>query len=162
MKCDGYSGGQRPVVASLRWSDCTLYIRYYLGRRPVVVIADPDMLRQVMVRDFSSFPNRMVRIWTKAKHVHYTCLLFRHKLQFMMCYVNGHVCLHSSAIQTIRFATKPMTDCLLMLRNERWKRVRSILTPSFSAAKMKEVSQECLGFLGYKWESANISDISSS
>ncbi|XP_034542192.1 thromboxane-A synthase [Notolabrus celidotus] len=72
---------------------------YYLGRRPVVVIADPDMLRQVMVRDFSSFPNRMA----------------------------------------FRFATKPMTDCLLMLRNERWKRVRSILTPSFSAAKMKEM-----------------------
>ncbi|XP_050925216.1 thromboxane-A synthase [Lates calcarifer] len=72
---------------------------YYLGRRPVVVVADPDMLRQVMVRDFSSFPNRM----------------------------------------TIRFATKPMSDCLLMLRNERWKRVRSILTPSFSAAKMKEM-----------------------
>ncbi|XP_032378719.1 thromboxane-A synthase [Etheostoma spectabile] len=72
---------------------------YYLGRRPVVVIADPDMLRQVMVRDFSSFPNRM----------------------------------------TIRFASKPMTDCLLMLRNERWKRVRSILTPSFSSAKMKEM-----------------------
>lgn len=70
---------------------------YYLGRRAVVVIADPDMLRQVMVRDFSSFPNRM----------------------------------------TVRFATKPMTDCLLMLRNEQWKRVRSILTPSFSAAKMK-------------------------
>ncbi|XP_054475317.1 thromboxane-A synthase [Anoplopoma fimbria] len=72
---------------------------YYLGRKPVVVIADPDMLRQVMVRDFSSFSNRM----------------------------------------TLRFATKPMTDCLLMLRNERWKRVRSILTPSFSAAKMKEM-----------------------
>ncbi|XP_035498508.2 thromboxane-A synthase [Scophthalmus maximus] len=72
---------------------------YYLGRRPVVVIADPDMLRQLLVRDFSSFQNRM----------------------------------------SIRFATKPMTDCLLMLRNERWKRVRSILTPSFSAAKMKEM-----------------------
>ncbi|KAM7002396.1 thromboxane-A synthase [Tautogolabrus adspersus] len=72
---------------------------YYLGRRPVVVIADPDMLRQVMVREFSTFPNRM----------------------------------------SFRFATKPMTDCLLMLRDERWKRVRSILTPSFSAAKMKEM-----------------------
>lgn len=72
---------------------------YYLGRTPVVVIADPDMLRQVMVRDFSSFTNRLTR----------------------------------------PFATKPMTDCLLMLRNERWKRVRSILTPSFSAAKMKEM-----------------------
>ncbi|KAM6946134.1 thromboxane-A synthase [Aplochiton taeniatus] len=72
---------------------------YYLGRRPVVVVADPDMLRQVMVKEFNSFPNRM----------------------------------------TIRSATKPMSDCLLMLRNEHWKRVRSILTPSFSAAKMKEM-----------------------
>uniref|UniRef100_A0A667YCV0 Thromboxane-A synthase n=1 Tax=Myripristis murdjan TaxID=586833 RepID=A0A667YCV0_9TELE len=72
---------------------------YYLGRRPVVVVADPDMLRQVMVKEFSTFPNRM----------------------------------------TIRFSTKPMTDCLLLLRDERWKRVRSILTPSFSAAKMKEM-----------------------
>ncbi|KAF3689068.1 Thromboxane-A synthase [Channa argus] len=72
---------------------------YYLGRRPVVVVADPDMLREVMVRDFSKFPNRM----------------------------------------NLRFATKPMTDCLLMLRSERWKRVRSILTPSFSAVKMKEM-----------------------
>ncbi|XP_054632526.1 thromboxane-A synthase isoform X1 [Dunckerocampus dactyliophorus] len=72
---------------------------YYLGRRAVVVVADPDILRQVMVREFSSFPNR----------------------------------------GTIRFASKPMSDCLLMLRNEQWKRVRSILTPSFSAAKMKEM-----------------------
>uniref|UniRef100_A0A3Q4HDE2 Thromboxane-A synthase n=1 Tax=Neolamprologus brichardi TaxID=32507 RepID=A0A3Q4HDE2_NEOBR len=75
------------------------YFRYYLGRRPVVIIADPDMLRQLMVKDFSSFPNRMA----------------------------------------FRFATKPMTDCLLMLRNEQWKRVRSILTPSFSSAKLKEM-----------------------
>uniref|UniRef100_A0A673WII6 Thromboxane-A synthase n=1 Tax=Salmo trutta TaxID=8032 RepID=A0A673WII6_SALTR len=75
---------------------------YYLGRRPVVVVADPDMLRQIMVKDFSTFPNRM----------------------------------------TIRSATKPMSDCLLMLRNEHWKRVRSILTPSFSAAKMKEARQD--------------------
>ncbi|XP_056907891.1 thromboxane-A synthase isoform X3 [Takifugu flavidus] len=72
---------------------------YYLGRKPVVVVADPEMLRQVMVKDFSSFPNRM----------------------------------------SLRFITKPMSDCLLMLRNERWKRVRSILTPAFSASKMKEM-----------------------
>uniref|UniRef100_A0AAR2KUZ1 Thromboxane-A synthase n=1 Tax=Pygocentrus nattereri TaxID=42514 RepID=A0AAR2KUZ1_PYGNA len=72
---------------------------YYLGRRPVVVVADPDMLRQIMVKEFHKFPNRM----------------------------------------KLRVATKPMTDSVLMLRNEQWKRVRSILTPSFSAAKMKEM-----------------------
>ncbi|KAL0968496.1 hypothetical protein UPYG_G00267620 [Umbra pygmaea] len=32
---------------------------YYLGRRPVVMVADPDMLRQIMVKDFTTFPNRM-------------------------------------------------------------------------------------------------------
>ncbi|KAK7882256.1 hypothetical protein WMY93_028430 [Mugilogobius chulae] len=72
---------------------------YYLGRRPVVVIADPDMLKEVLVRDFSNFPNR----------------------------------------NSFRFATKPMSDCLLLLKDDEWKRVRSILTPSFSAAKMKEM-----------------------
>ncbi|KAM4619506.1 thromboxane-A synthase isoform 1-T2 [Polymixia lowei] len=72
---------------------------YYLGRKPVVVVADPDMLRQVMVKEFNKFPNRM----------------------------------------SIRVSTKPMSDCLLMLRNEQWRRVRSILTPSFSSAKMKEM-----------------------
>ncbi|XP_063337301.1 thromboxane-A synthase-like isoform X2 [Pelmatolapia mariae] len=71
---------------------------YYLGRTPVIVVADPDMLRQVLVKDFSNFPNRNVR-----------------KLY------------------------KPVTDCLLQLRNEQWKRVRSVLTPSFSASKMKEM-----------------------
>ena len=44
--------------------------------------------------------------------------------------------------QTIRSATKPMSDCLLMLKNEHWKRVRSVLTPSFSSAKMREVREE--------------------
>ncbi|XP_037539370.1 thromboxane-A synthase [Nematolebias whitei] len=72
---------------------------YYLGRRPVVVIADPEMLRQVLVKDFSSFPNRMM----------------------------------------FSAATKPMKDCLLLLRNERWKRVRSIVTSTFSTAKLKEM-----------------------
>ncbi|XP_033824482.1 thromboxane-A synthase [Periophthalmus magnuspinnatus] len=72
---------------------------YYMGRRAVVVIADPDMLKEVLVRDFSNFPNR----------------------------------------NSFRFATKPMSDCLLLLKNDEWKRVRSILTPSFSAAKMKEM-----------------------
>lgn len=72
---------------------------YYLGRRPVIVVADPDMLRQIMVKEFSLFPNRMA----------------------------------------FRAATKPMSDCLLLLKDEHWKRVRSILTPSFSSARMKEM-----------------------
>ncbi|XP_060734071.1 thromboxane-A synthase isoform X2 [Tachysurus vachellii] len=72
---------------------------YYLARLPVVVIADPDMLRQVMVKEFHNFPNRAI----------------------------------------LKTVVKPMSDSLVMLRDEPWKRVRSILTPSFSTAKMKEM-----------------------
>ncbi|KAL4006046.1 hypothetical protein ACER0C_005759 [Sarotherodon galilaeus] len=75
---------------------------YYLGQTPVIVVADPDILRQVLVKDFSNFPNR----------------------------------------NTFVFAKKPVSDCLLQLRNEQWKRVRSVLTPSFSASKMKEVDSQ--------------------
>ncbi|XP_078139404.1 thromboxane-A synthase-like [Centroberyx gerrardi] len=32
---------------------------YYMGRKPVVLVADPDILKQVMVKEFSSFPNRI-------------------------------------------------------------------------------------------------------
>ncbi|XP_017274472.1 thromboxane-A synthase [Kryptolebias marmoratus] len=71
---------------------------YYFGRKPVVLVADPDMLRQVLVKDFSSFPNRL-----------------------------------------FGYTTKPLEDCLLILRNERWKRVRSVVTPTFSAAKLKDM-----------------------
>uniref|UniRef100_A0A667Y076 Thromboxane-A synthase n=1 Tax=Myripristis murdjan TaxID=586833 RepID=A0A667Y076_9TELE len=68
---------------------------YYLGRMPVVVVADPDILRQVTIKEFSTFPNRQ--------------------------YVINH--------------TKPVSDGLQLLRDEHWKRVRGILTPSFSGAK---------------------------
>lgn len=43
-------------------------------------------------------------------------------------------------MQSTKGLTKPMSDSLIMLKDEQWKRVRSILTPTFSAAKMKEVS----------------------
>lgn len=53
-------------------------------------------------------------------------------------------------VKNLRFLTKPMSDCLLMLKNERWKRVRSILTPAFSASKMKEVRSKCVGTVQLK------------
>lgn len=53
-------------------------------------------------------------------------------------------------VKNLRLLTKPMSDCLLMLRNERWKRVRSILTPAFSASKMKEVRSKCVGTVQLK------------
>lgn len=109
-----------------------MYFRYYLGRKPRVLIADPDMLRQILVKDFTFFPNRQVSMLTRGcLCVSPTlALLIKDKCQYffprLFMYKYGYF-------------TKPLKDCLLMLTNERWKRVRSIVTPTFSTAKLKEV-----------------------
>lgn len=72
---------------------------YYMGRRPMVLLSDPEAVKQVLQKDFPNFTNRM----------------------------------------KLNLVTKPMSDSLLCLRDEQWKRVRSVLTPSFSAARMKEM-----------------------
>lgn len=73
---------------------------YYFGRRMNLVVADPDMLKHILVKDFNNFVNRM----------------------------------------EFRLTSKPMSDSIFMLRDEEWKHVRSVLTPTFSAAKMREMS----------------------
>ncbi|KAM5172608.1 thromboxane-A synthase isoform 1-T4 [Mantella aurantiaca] len=72
---------------------------YYMGRQPMVLLSDPEAIKQVLQKDFASFTNRM----------------------------------------KLNLATKPMSDSLLCLRDETWKHVRSVLTPSFSASRMKEM-----------------------
>lgn len=101
-----------------------------MGRKPIVVIADPDILRQVMVKEFSSFPNRLVRAMPSGNHV-------LHAPQSSL--LTANLCVSA---QKLVITSKPMSDCLLFLRDDTWKRVRSVLTPSFSAAKMKEVRCE--------------------
>ncbi|XP_065421578.1 thromboxane-A synthase isoform X2 [Chrysemys picta bellii] len=45
-----------------------------------------------------------------------------------------------TCLWTPGLVTKPVIDSILCLRDQRWKEVRSILTPAFSAAKMKEMT----------------------
>uniref|UniRef100_A0A8C3HHV9 Thromboxane-A synthase n=1 Tax=Chrysemys picta bellii TaxID=8478 RepID=A0A8C3HHV9_CHRPI len=73
---------------------------YYIGRRMYVLVSEPEMIKHILVKDFSNFTNRM----------------------------------------TPGLVTKPVIDSILCLRDQRWKEVRSILTPAFSAAKMKEMT----------------------
>lgn len=67
-----------------------------LGRKPSLVVADPEMLKSVMVKDFVSFHNRMMPL-----------------------------------------PPPPMNANVFSARDETWKRIRNILTPSFSSKKMK-------------------------
>ena len=79
------------------------YVRKYgkifaisLGRKPSFVVADPEMLKTIMVKEFSTFHNRMMPT-----------------------------------------PPPPMGSNVFSARDETWKRIRNILTPSFSARKMK-------------------------
>lgn len=79
------------------------YVRKYgkifaisLGRKPSLVVADPEMLKTIMVKEFATFHNRMMAT-----------------------------------------PPPPMGSNVFSARDETWKRIRNILTPSFSARKMK-------------------------
>uniref|UniRef100_A0A3B3T8K5 Thromboxane-A synthase n=1 Tax=Paramormyrops kingsleyae TaxID=1676925 RepID=A0A3B3T8K5_9TELE len=51
---------ESPISPSHHLKTHGLVCVYYIGRRPNIVIPDPEMLRKIMVKDFSSFTNRMV------------------------------------------------------------------------------------------------------
>ena len=73
--------------------------KMYLGRTPMITVADPEMLKHIFVKDFDKFPNRLA-------------------------YMRGN---------------PPMDKALPSARDDTWKRIRSILTPTFSSRKLKEV-----------------------
>ena len=41
-------------------SDHTPFSRYYAGRDPMILVADPEILHRIMLKDFHKFPNRPV------------------------------------------------------------------------------------------------------
>lgn len=69
------------------------------GTRPIMVISDPSMLKDIMVKYFSNFVNRF------------------------------------SVIPPM----PPMDENLFAMTDDDWKRVRNVLIPTFSAAKLKQV-----------------------
>ena len=70
-----------------------------IGRTPSIVVCDPEIVKQVMVKEFSKFPNRPPFV----KPV------------------------------------PPFDSGLFVARDEPWKRIRTTLTPTFTAAKLKQI-----------------------
>ena len=69
-----------------------------LGGRPSLVVADPELLKQIMVKDFPNFRNRF---------------------QFQ------------------KPVNKTLAQNVASSRDDKWKRIRNTLTPTFSAGKLK-------------------------
>ncbi|XP_015793899.1 cytochrome P450 3A41-like [Tetranychus urticae] len=71
----------------------------YNGLNPALVLAEPDLLRAVCVKDFHSFPQGFNQV----------------------------------------FVSSIERNFLTVLYGQKWKRLRSILTPTFSSAKIKKM-----------------------
>ena len=73
--------------------------KMYMGRDAIIAVADPEMLKHILVKDFHKFRNRPEFLAGRA----------------------------------------PLDKGLFGARDDDWNRVRSILTPTFSSFKLKEI-----------------------
>ena len=86
-----------------------LYLNYFykygrvysfcIGRSPTIVVADPEIVKQIMVKEFWKFTNRPVFIKPNP----------------------------------------PLNSALFLSRDDTWRRMRHILSPTFTAAKLKHI-----------------------
>lgn len=70
-----------------------------LGRSPSIVVTDPEIIKQITVKEFWKFPNRPLFVKPNP----------------------------------------PLDAGLFAVRDERWRRIRNTLTPTFTASKLKQI-----------------------
>ncbi|CAN8003446.1 unnamed protein product [Ixodes pacificus] len=93
-----------PTVAYREWiNKYGKVVGYFNGHRPVLLVADLEVLKNVQIRDFQDFLDR--------------ALLFQNKRP-----------------------SSPHDKSIMQLMGTRWKEVRSVLTPSYTSAKLKMMS----------------------
>ncbi|GFQ96358.1 cytochrome P450 3A41, partial [Trichonephila clavata] len=94
-------------------------VGYFHGMKPVLLVAEPDLLKKILIKDFHLFCDRPESIPLRVR----------------------------SFVDSIIPAAAIMDNLLVSLKGERWKTVRSILSPTFSATKLKmmipAVNQVC-------------------
>uniref|UniRef100_A0A5F9CNH3 Thromboxane-A synthase n=1 Tax=Oryctolagus cuniculus TaxID=9986 RepID=A0A5F9CNH3_RABIT len=92
------------------------------GRQPLMVITDPDMIKTVLVKEcYSVFTNRRLSTWiTRVDLCNY-----QHK---------QHTALFLS-FGPVGFMKKSVS----ISEDEDWKRIRTLLSPTFTSGKLKEM-----------------------
>jgi len=73
--------------------------KMYMGRSPIITVANTEIMKHILVKDFDKFQNR----------------------------------------PDVMRGNAPLDKGLFDARDEAWRKVRSILTPTFSALKLKEL-----------------------
>lgn len=87
-------------------------VGYYFGTSPVVIIADVNLLKKIQISDFHKFINRPN--------------------------IARNVAERKKGVPVKRI--EGFTSQLISLRDKKWKEIRSIITPSFTASKMKQMA----------------------
>lgn len=84
-----------------------LILTWY-GKTPTITVADPDLLKHIMVKDFPHFQDRPRRLY--------------------------------------KMTQSPINKGVFFHYGSHWKRIRSILTPTFSTGKLKMVRSQTKDF----------------
>ncbi|CAL1290446.1 unnamed protein product [Larinioides sclopetarius] len=84
-----------------------MYDRHYEGTKPVLMVAEPSLLRDIFVKDFHIFPNR----------------------------------------RTFQVGDPIIDKMVSVVQGEDWKRIRTVITPTFSTGKIKRTRNDFLQLL---------------
>ena len=95
-----------------------------------MLVADTQMLKDIMVKHFDCFQNRKVSFLFWPKDLNLAPFKFRLETR-----LNEWNC-----FQLLTFGEYPLNLMLNILRDDHWKHVRTLVSPTFSAVKLKKVS----------------------
>lgn len=57
-----FAGTKTHESLNVTENDAFLFCSFYYGVRPIVVVSDQEMVKQILVKDFDSFQDREVNI----------------------------------------------------------------------------------------------------
>ena len=97
---------------------------YFEGSRPIILTTDVKFIKSFAIKDFSCFINRRVWLLTLNNFILNIVL----KFWFIFTWKTFDV-----------FSIDPFDKTLLVLKDEEWRNVRSIVSTTFTSGKLKSV-----------------------
>ena len=107
-------------------------IVYYMFKEPLIMVRDPDVIREIVVKKFDHFMDRQK--FENILEVKYRCICL---LKVILC--------NLLSLQ----ANSEMAKMLLNLSEEEWKVTRASLSPVFTSGKLKAVVKGINGCVLY-------------
>ena len=156
------------IALATSWVTVWPFPRFYVGLRPTMMVVDPEMIKQVMVKEFSTFMEREVSPknclslqpfyvpWNLITHIltsiaSATAPSLSHiDLHLVKTIIspNGNLALCLPVISSLfqyfpNFldSRKNAPKGLIQQEGEEWRKARQMLSPAFSTAKMRMVSK---------------------